>query len=199
MSITFLYTDPAAEGMDLVALILNDALAAWNRPTTDFRALPRQSTMEIALEPVSGSLPGSFVPSAGAMPDMVPGSGFIVRVEEAGDSTHTPLAAVSLDSLERLVDIDYDDILDLLIPGSGVDGYGDDTWREVFLQMLSTGFGGLMSGKGERAVLRTAKPRARRRLDLLLSMAGTNTAIRRLLVAHAHPTAAFQMPPDAFR
>lgn len=186
----FWYSDAAMAGESLVAILLDGENRAWDAAAGAYAAMPRTSGMDVPLAEVDG-LPGTFRPT-GSLPTIGADQTILVRVEQASDHDHIPIAAKSFASRDVLVRITWDDILDLIVPGSGVDGRADDSLLRVILELQSFGLGG-------RPVTRSRDARGRRVLHGGPLLANTNEQIRRMIMVLADPLVAATMPPDAFQ
>lgn len=188
-TLRFWFTDSVQAGESLVALLLDEQNRAWNATMGIYAAMPRTSDMEVPLMEMS-ELPGTFRPT-GTLPTLASGATILVRVEHAGDSDRIPITSKSFASNDLLVSIEWGDILDLIVRGSGVDGRADDTLGRVILEHRSFEIGGRLAARGRDA-------RGRRTLRGGPTLTGTNEQIRRLVLMLADPLVSSVMPPDAF-
>lgn len=194
-TLSFVFADGTLAGRSLVAIILDGRNRCWDQPTRTFAFPPRTAGVQIALTEETEN-PGRFHPT-GPMPPIEEGQSLYIRIEEAGDASRTPVGGFTVRSTEVGVRFDFSDVLDAIVHGSGVDGYEDDRWSQVLVDLLSSG-AGTAFGKAGHTILRKKDRDGRRALIQESNRIGGGTTRRRVL-PHADPLQAGTIPPDAFR
>lgn len=169
-------TDSAHIGDSLIVLVIDTDGNVLNTGTQVFG--DRTDGTETPMTELAPDLPGMFVADV-TVPESA--TDLLYRVEVAGDSSHLPVATGSLVTLDGRVD-NMGDFLDVVIPGSGVDGQPDITVRRYFLEELSF-------GKGWESIDKATREHKHR-------LIGTNEVIRVRRVVDDETQAAL-VPPDA--
>lgn len=170
------FTDSAYMGTPVVVLVINSFGEVLNFDTQAFGS--RVAESEAPLTELSDlGLEGMHVADV-TIPDGA--TDLVYRVEEAGDDTHAPIATGALTLLQGHIS-NLADILDVVIPGSGLDGRPDITIGRAQLELLSFGKGMFRIDKASRTATR--------------HLAGTNEVLRSFRVIDDETQAAL-VPPD---
>lgn len=168
-------TDPAHVGDSLVVLVVNADGEILNTGTQEFGA--REDGTLTPMTELAPDLPGMFVADV-VVPNV---ADLLYRIEVAADPDQLPVSTGSLATLEGRVS-NLDDILAIVIPGSGVDGSPDITIGRYLLEELSFGKGWVSVNKATR--------------EHVVRLIGTNEVIRTRRVVDDEAQAAL-VPPDA--
>lgn len=170
------FVDSASAGKKYVMLVLNEQNEVWNFSTESFGS--RAAESEFDLTEQTPDFPCEHI----AWVDIPDSAGDLTfRIEEKGDASRIPLVEGGLPTLEGHI-TNFVDILDVPVPGSGVDGQPDITLGRLQLELLSFGKGWWEIDKATQT--------------LRLHLIGSNQVIRELRVVDNAELAAL-IPPDA--